>query len=170
MSDGAIRLRGTHPGFPKNILLEKFYTDLDPLKQLVANDATGGCFINTIYNHIATILYKITKHNHAWHAEDQSSSVNVGASSLTHLMKENQEREHIIAAMATNLTLLTNKLNKIEVKKVNAVEVAQDQQYQDQPSMQVKDANYISNASGVYPRPYFQQQNKIHLHSNYQSQ
>ncbi|MCE3215137.1 hypothetical protein HAX54_000977 [Datura stramonium] len=52
----------TH-GFSKNILLEKFYIDLDPLTQLVENNMAGGCFMDKTYDYITITLETITKHN-----------------------------------------------------------------------------------------------------------
>ncbi|MCD7453778.1 hypothetical protein HAX54_022114, partial [Datura stramonium] len=72
--------------------------------------------MDKIYNCIA-ILDRITKHNQAWHNGDQRGGVNFSGLLLTHLMKENQEREQMMAAMATNLALLTKKFTKNEVKK-----------------------------------------------------
>ncbi|MCD9644934.1 hypothetical protein HAX54_033468, partial [Datura stramonium] len=63
-------LRDSTHGFPENILLEKFYTGLDPLTQSVANNVIGGCFIDKTGNRITTILDKIDRNNHAWHAGD----------------------------------------------------------------------------------------------------
>ncbi|MCD7467037.1 hypothetical protein HAX54_004223, partial [Datura stramonium] len=42
--------------FPNKILLEKFYTGLDPLTQLEANNATYNRFMDKTCNRITTIL------------------------------------------------------------------------------------------------------------------
>ncbi|MCE3216529.1 hypothetical protein HAX54_006784, partial [Datura stramonium] len=99
-------LEGATHGFIENIFLEKFYTGLDPLTLSMVNNTTGGCFMDKIYNRIATICDRIVKHNQAWHAGDQSGGLNVGTPSLTHLMKDNQERNKMMSFISTNLALL----------------------------------------------------------------
>ncbi|MCE0481004.1 hypothetical protein HAX54_038325, partial [Datura stramonium] len=103
-------LKDPSHGFPQNILLEKFYTGLDPFTRSMANNVARGCFMDKTYNRIATILDRIIKHNQAWHASDQSGGIHVGSPSMTHLMKENQEHDQLMTAMTTNITLLTMKL------------------------------------------------------------
>ncbi|MCD7452474.1 hypothetical protein HAX54_017013 [Datura stramonium] len=67
---------------------------------------------------ITTILDKIAKHNHTWHAGDASGGVNIGAPSMSHLIKENQERDQMMETMDTNIALFTNRLTKSESGKV----------------------------------------------------
>ncbi|MCD7461209.1 hypothetical protein HAX54_045532 [Datura stramonium] len=99
------------------IVPPRFYTNLDSLTQEVANNPTNGCFMDKKYNHIATILDRIAKHDHAWHGRDQSGGMNVGTPSLAYLMKENQERGQMMVLMATNLALLTKKLTEIRSRR-----------------------------------------------------
>ncbi|MCD7470588.1 hypothetical protein HAX54_010564, partial [Datura stramonium] len=82
-------------GFPKHILLEKFYTGLEALTQSVDNNSIGGCFKENTSNRIVIVLNKIANHNHAWHGGDQSEGINKG----------------------TNIALLTKKLTEFEVNK-----------------------------------------------------
>ncbi|MCD9646983.1 hypothetical protein HAX54_037260 [Datura stramonium] len=104
-----IRLRVTQPGaqkssnswFSENILLEKFYIGLDPLTLSVTNNATGGCFMSKMFARIAITLDKITKHNQAWHAGDNSWGISIGALSMTHFIKENKGNSR----MPTTLTM-----------------------------------------------------------------
>ncbi|MCD7469163.1 hypothetical protein HAX54_008007 [Datura stramonium] len=72
-----------------------------------------------ICNCITTILDKIAKHNHTWHAGDASGGVNIGAPSMSHLIKENQERDQMMETMDTNIALFTNRLTKSELEKGN---------------------------------------------------
>ncbi|MCE0481259.1 hypothetical protein HAX54_038855, partial [Datura stramonium] len=51
------------------------------------------------------------------HGGDQSVGLNVGSPSLSHLMKKNQDHDQMMAAMETNIALLTKKLIEDEVKK-----------------------------------------------------
>ncbi|MCD7463820.1 hypothetical protein HAX54_051469, partial [Datura stramonium] len=104
-----------------HILLEKFYTGLDALTQSVANNTTGGSFKDKTFNHIAIILDKIAKHNHAWHGGDHSGGINVGTPSLSTLVKENQEHDQMMSTI-NNIDLLTKKLIESEVKKVQAID------------------------------------------------
>ncbi|MCE0480534.1 hypothetical protein HAX54_037475 [Datura stramonium] len=83
----------------------------------IANNAVGGCFIDKTFNRD-----QIEKNNHAWHGGDQSGRINVRAPSLSHLMKDNQERDQMMATMATNIALLTKKLIESEIKKVHDID------------------------------------------------
>ncbi|MCE3216497.1 hypothetical protein HAX54_006693, partial [Datura stramonium] len=59
----------------------------------------------------------IAKHNHAWHGGDKSGVLNMGAPSLSHLMKKNQDLDQMMVVMAINIALLTKKLTEAKVKK-----------------------------------------------------
>ncbi|MCD7466774.1 hypothetical protein HAX54_003787, partial [Datura stramonium] len=88
------------------------------------NNAADRRFMDKIFNWIAIILNWIAKHNHAWHNGEKSGGINVGTPSLSHLMKKNQDRDQMMAVIATNIALLTKKLTEFEVKKVHAIEEA----------------------------------------------
>ncbi|MCE3215502.1 hypothetical protein HAX54_002604, partial [Datura stramonium] len=62
-----------------NILLEKFYTRLDPLMQLVANNVVEGYFMDKTYACTTTILDKVAKHNQSRHASDNGVGFVIGA-------------------------------------------------------------------------------------------
>ncbi|MCD9643032.1 hypothetical protein HAX54_030136, partial [Datura stramonium] len=72
----------------------------------------GSYFINMIYAPITTILEKITKQNHTWHVGDHDAGVTIGASSISHLVKENQERDQMITTITTNIALYEEIVRK----------------------------------------------------------
>ncbi|MCD7463420.1 hypothetical protein HAX54_050545, partial [Datura stramonium] len=83
-----------------------------------------GLFYGQDYNHITIVLDQIAKNNQTWHKGDQSGGLNVGTPSLTHLMKENKRRDHMMDIISTNIALLNKRLTKND---------------------QFEDANYIGN-------------------------
>ncbi|MCE0482138.1 hypothetical protein HAX54_040576 [Datura stramonium] len=86
-------LRAPTHDFPENNLLDKFYTGLDSLAQSVANTAANSYFMDKTFARITIILNKITKYNQARHAGDNGVGVPIGAPSINHMIKENQERD-----------------------------------------------------------------------------
>ncbi|MCD9559762.1 hypothetical protein HAX54_018011, partial [Datura stramonium] len=87
----------------------------------IPNNATGGCFMDMTFSRIAIILEKIAKHKYAWNGGDQGGGINIGTPSLSHLMKENQEHDQMLATMDTNIAILTKKLTESEAKKMHAI-------------------------------------------------
>ncbi|MCD7460266.1 hypothetical protein HAX54_043183 [Datura stramonium] len=59
----------TH-GFPKKILLKKFYTGFDLLTRSMENNMASGCFMDKMCDSITTILDRIARHNQARHTGD----------------------------------------------------------------------------------------------------
>ncbi|XP_059295574.1 uncharacterized protein LOC132048910 [Lycium ferocissimum] len=124
-------------GFLDHILMVKFYRGLDPLTQAVENNAAGG-----------------------------TESVAYGAPMIHNIMKQNQETQQTTAQLATNTSLLTKIFDDREVKKVNVVEEVpgipkgmyqvQEGSYQEGPSMQFEDANYVNNSQWGYQRQNYQ--------------
>ncbi|MCD7468852.1 hypothetical protein HAX54_007367 [Datura stramonium] len=148
-------LRAHNHRFPDHIR-EVLYR-LDALKQPVANNDTFRCFMEKTFNKIAIILDKIAKHNYAWHGGDQSGGINVGTPSLSHLIKENQDHDQMMASMEINVALLIKKLTKFEVNKVDAINETitevqyghgcppspyQYQSFTEPPPLQMEDAKF----------------------------
>ncbi|MCE3215490.1 hypothetical protein HAX54_002576, partial [Datura stramonium] len=48
----------------------------------------------------------------ACHGRDQNKGINVGTLSLSHLIKENQDYDQMMVAMATKIVLLTKTLTE----------------------------------------------------------
>ncbi|XP_019244373.1 PREDICTED: uncharacterized protein LOC109224241 [Nicotiana attenuata] len=144
-------VRSPNHGFPDSILLEKFYMGLDPMNQAIAKNAADGSFMDKSFARVTQILDKMAKHNQAWHSEDTSGGIAYGFPSLTNLIKENQERDQIIAGLATIVNVLTKMLTESQTKKVNVVEDVRAISNED-----FEEANYINNPQGGYQR----QQNK----------
>ncbi|XP_019246263.1 PREDICTED: uncharacterized protein LOC109225910 [Nicotiana attenuata] len=146
-------VRSPNHGFPDSILLEKFYMGLDPMNQAIAKNAADGSFMDKSFARVTQILDNMAKHNQAWHSEDTSGGVAYGSPSLTNLIKENQERDHIIAGLATNVNVLTKMFTENQTKKVNAVEDVQPISNEE-----FEEANYINNPQGGYQRQHYQGQ------------
>ncbi|XP_075076911.1 uncharacterized protein LOC142163514 [Nicotiana tabacum] len=82
--------------------------------------------------------------------------------SLTTMIKENQERDQVIAGFATNVNVLTKMFTKSQMKKVNVVEDVQPLSNED-----FEEANYVNNSQGGYQRQQYQgqgQQNQWRPH------
>ncbi|XP_019260355.1 PREDICTED: uncharacterized protein LOC109238374 [Nicotiana attenuata] len=146
-------VRSPNHGFPDSILLEKFYMGLDPMNQAIAKNAADGSFMDKSFARVTQILDKMAKHNQAWHSEDTSGGVAYGSPSLTNLIKENQERDQIIAGLATNVNVLTKMFTENQTKKVNVVEDVQPISNEE-----FEKANYINNPQGGYQRQHYQGQ------------
>ncbi|XP_019230632.1 PREDICTED: uncharacterized protein LOC109211546 [Nicotiana attenuata] len=146
-------VRSPNHGFPDSILLEKFYMGLDPMNQAIAKNAADGSFMDKSFARVTQILDKMAKHNQAWHSEDTSGGVAYGSPSLTNLIKENQERDQIIAGLATNVNVLTKMFTENQTKKVNVVEDVQPISNEE-----FEEANYINNPQGGYQRQHYQGQ------------
>ncbi|XP_019239894.1 PREDICTED: uncharacterized protein LOC109219880 [Nicotiana attenuata] len=111
---------------------------LDPMNQAIAKNAADGSFMDKSFARVTQILDKMAKHNQAWHSEDTLGGIAYGSPSLTNLIKENQERDQIIAGLATN---------------VNVVEDVQPTSNEE-----FEEANYINNPQGGYQRQHYQGQ------------
>ncbi|XP_019241897.1 PREDICTED: uncharacterized protein LOC109221924, partial [Nicotiana attenuata] len=136
-------VRSPNHGFPDSILLEIFYMGLDPMNQFIAKNAADGSFMDKSFTRVTQILDKMAKHNQAWHSEDTVGGIAYGSPSLTNVIKENQERDQIIAGLATNVNVLTKMFTESQTKKVNVVEDVQPTSNED-----FEEANYINNAQG----------------------
>ncbi|XP_019263308.1 PREDICTED: uncharacterized protein LOC109241052 [Nicotiana attenuata] len=126
---------------------------LDPMNQPIAKNAADRSFMDKSFARVTQILDKMAKHNQAWHSEDTSGGVAYGSPSLTNLIKENQERDQIIAGLATNVNVLTKMFAENQTKKVNVVEDVQPISNEE-----FEEANYINNPQGGYQRQHYQGQ------------
>ncbi|XP_019235190.1 PREDICTED: uncharacterized protein LOC109215558 [Nicotiana attenuata] len=120
---------------------------LDPMNQAIAKNAADRSFMDKSFARVIQILDKMEKHNQAWHSEDTTGQIAYGSPSLTNLIKENQERDQIIAGLATNVNVLTKMFTESQTKKVNVVEDVQPTSNED-----FEEANYINNPQGGYQR------------------
>ncbi|XP_059310065.1 uncharacterized protein LOC132061231 [Lycium ferocissimum] len=85
---------------------------------------------------------------------------------IQNIVKENQDTQHTLAELATNISLLTKKFDESQIKKVNVCEEeavlpkgmyhAQDGPFHEGPPMQIEDANYVNNSQGGYQRQNYQ--------------
>ncbi|XP_070007399.1 uncharacterized protein [Nicotiana sylvestris] len=144
-------VRSPNHGFLESILLEKFYMGLDTMNQSIANNATDESFMDKTFARITQILDKMVKHNQVWNSEDTTSGIAYGTPSLTNMIKENQERDQVIAGLATNANMLTKMFIEIQTKKVNVVEDVQPLSNED-----YEEANYVNNSQGGYQRQQYQ--------------
>ncbi|XP_075097922.1 uncharacterized protein LOC107803687 [Nicotiana tabacum] len=131
--------------FLDKILLEKFYMGLDPLNQSIEKNATDGSFMDKTFTRITQILDKMAEHNQAWHSEDTTGGIAYGTPSLTNMIKENQERDQVIAGLATNINVLTKMCTENQTKKVNVVEDVQALSNED-----CEEVKYVHNSQGGY--------------------
>ncbi|XP_070002800.1 uncharacterized protein [Nicotiana sylvestris] len=155
-------VRSPSHGFLDYILLEKFYMGLDPMNQSTAKNASDGSFMDKSITRVTQILDKMAKHNQAWHSKDTTGGIAYGSSSLTTMIKENQERDQVIAGLATNVNMLTKMFTERQTKKVNVVEDVQPISNED-----FEEANYANNSQGGYQRQQYQgqgQQNQWRPH------
>ncbi|XP_075109195.1 uncharacterized protein LOC142180986 [Nicotiana tabacum] len=60
----------------------------------------------------------MAKHNQAWHSEDTTCGIAYGYPSLTNMIKENQERDQVIAGLVINVNVLTKMFIESQTKKV----------------------------------------------------
>ncbi|XP_019266419.1 PREDICTED: uncharacterized protein LOC109243865 [Nicotiana attenuata] len=143
-------VRSPNHGFPDSMLLENFYMGLDPMNQAIAKNAADGSFMDKSFARVTQILDKMSNHNQAWHSEDTTGGITYGSPSLNNMLKKNQERDQVIAGLATNVNVLTKMFTANQTKKVNAVEDVQpilDENFEEE--------YYINNPQGGYQRqPY----------------
>ncbi|XP_075108961.1 uncharacterized protein LOC142180786 [Nicotiana tabacum] len=144
-------VRSPNHGFPDSILLEKFYMGLDPMNQSIAKNAAYGSFMDKSFAKVTQILDKMAKHNQAWNSEDTTGGIAYGSPSLTTMIKENQERDQVIAGLATNVNVLTKRFIENQTKKVNVAEDVQPISNED-----FEEANYVNNSQGGYQRQQYQ--------------
>ncbi|XP_070047270.1 uncharacterized protein [Nicotiana tomentosiformis] len=147
----AISSEVTESWFSGHNLLEKFYMGLDPLNQSIEKNAEDGYFIDKTFARITQILDKMAEDNQAWHLEDTTGEIAYGTPSLTNMIKENQERDQVIAGLATNINVLTKMFTENQTKKVNVVEDVQPLSNED-----CEEVNYIHNSQGGYQRQSYQ--------------
>ncbi|XP_060200567.1 uncharacterized protein LOC132628821 [Lycium barbarum] len=151
--------------------MEKFYEGLDPVRQSLANNAADGCFMNKSYRRVTHTLDRLTTYNQAWHSNNDDI-MPYGSVMIQNMVKENQDTQQTLAELATNISLLTKKLDDTQIKKVNVCEddsvmpkgmyQVQDGPFHKGPPMQVEDANYVNNPKGGYQRQNY--------HGSYQNQ
>ncbi|XP_070023293.1 uncharacterized protein [Nicotiana sylvestris] len=146
-------VRSPNHGFPDSILLEKFYMGLDPVNQSIAKNAADGSFMDKSLARLTQILYKMAKHNQAWHSEDTTCGITYGSPSLSNIIKENQERDQVIVGLATNVNVLTKMFTESQTKKANVVEDVQPISNED-----FEEENYVKNSQGGYQRQQYQGQ------------
>ncbi|XP_070006211.1 uncharacterized protein [Nicotiana sylvestris] len=131
-------VRSPNHSFPDSMLLEKFYMGLDPMNQAITKNAADRSFMEKSFARVTQILDKM----------------------------ENQERDQVIAGLATNVNVLTKMFTENQTKKVNAVEDVQpilDENFEE--------ANYINNPQGGYQRqPYHGQGQQSQWSPNPQGQ
>ncbi|XP_070023119.1 uncharacterized protein [Nicotiana sylvestris] len=136
------------------------------MNQAIAKNAADGSFMDKSFARVTQILDKMAKHNQAWHSEDTTGGISYGSPSLSNLIKENQERDQVIAGLATNVNVLTKMFTENQTNKVNAVEDVQP--ILDENS---EEANYINNPQGGYQRqPYHGQGQQSQWRPNPQGQ
>ncbi|XP_070010743.1 uncharacterized protein [Nicotiana sylvestris] len=139
---------------------------LDPMNQAITKNAADGSFMDKSFARETQILDKMAKHNQTWHSEETTGGVSYGSPSLSNLIKENQERDQVIARLATNVNVLTKMFTEIQKKKVNALEDVQpilDEHFEE--------VNYINNPQGGYQRqPYHAQGQQSQWRPNPQGQ
>ncbi|XP_070017685.1 uncharacterized protein [Nicotiana sylvestris] len=153
-------VRSPNHGFSDSILLEKFHMGLDPMNQSIAKNVADGSFMDKTFARITQILDKMANHNQAWHSEDTTGGIAYGSPSLTTMIKENQERDQVIAGLATNVNVLTKIFIESQTKKVNVVEDVQPSSSED-----YEEANYVNNAQGGYQRQQYQDANDTREHN-----
>ncbi|XP_070017760.1 uncharacterized protein [Nicotiana sylvestris] len=136
-----------------SIWLEKFYMGLDAMNKSIAKNAADGSFMDKIFARVKQILDKMAKHNQAWHSEDTTGGIAYGSPSLTNMIKENQERDQVIAGLAINVHVLTKMFTESQTKKVNVVEDVQPSSSND-----YEEANYVNNSQGGYQRKQYKGQ------------
>ncbi|XP_075076430.1 uncharacterized protein LOC142163076 [Nicotiana tabacum] len=107
----------------------------------IAKNATDGSFMDKSFARATQILDKMAKHNQAWHSKDTTGGIAYGSPSLTTIIKENQERDQLIAGLATNVNVLTKMFTESQMKKVNMVEDVQPISHED-----FEEANYVNNS------------------------
>ncbi|XP_019267414.1 PREDICTED: uncharacterized protein LOC109244731 [Nicotiana attenuata] len=146
-------VRSPNHSFSDSILLENFYMGLHPMNQSIAKNAADGSFMDKSFARVTQILDKMAKHNQAWHSEDTIGGIAYGSPSLTNLIKENQERDQVIAGLATNVNVLTKIFTESQIKKVNVVEDVKPTSNE-----YFEEANYINNSKGGYQRQQYQGQ------------
>ncbi|XP_019246405.1 PREDICTED: uncharacterized protein LOC109226056 [Nicotiana attenuata] len=146
-------VRSPNHGFLDSILLEKFYMGLDPMNQSISKNAADGSFMDKTFTWVTQILDKMAQHNQAWHSEDTIGGIAYGSPSLTNLIKENQERDQLIAGLATNFNVLIKMFTESQTKKVNMVQDVQAISNED-----FEEVNYINNPQGGYQRQQYQGQ------------
>ncbi|XP_070025323.1 uncharacterized protein [Nicotiana sylvestris] len=146
-------VRSPNHGFSDSILLEKFYMGLDPMNQSIAKNAADGSFMDKSFTRVTQILDKMAKHNQAWHSKDTTGGITYGSPSLSNMIKENQERDQVIAGLATNVNAVTKMFTKSQTKKVNVVEDVQPISNED-----FEEENYVNNSQGGYQRQQYQGQ------------
>nr|XP_009801255.1 PREDICTED: uncharacterized protein LOC104247022 [Nicotiana sylvestris] len=136
-----------------SILLEKFYMGQDPMNQSIAKNAADRSFMDKAFTRVTQNLDKMAQHNQAWHSEDTTGGIAYGSPSLSNLIKENQERDQVIAGLATNVNVLTKMFTESQTKKVNVVEDVQPISNDD-----FEEANYIKNPQGGCQKQQYQGQ------------
>ncbi|XP_019229820.1 PREDICTED: uncharacterized protein LOC109210804 [Nicotiana attenuata] len=100
-----------------------------------AKNAADGSFMDETFARITQILDKMAIHNQAWHSEDTTGGIVYGIPSLTNMIKENQERDQVIAGLATNVNVLTKMFTESQIKKRKPYQVS-GQQNQWRPNPQ----------------------------------
>ncbi|XP_060177823.1 uncharacterized protein LOC132607758 [Lycium barbarum] len=85
---------------------------------------------------------------------------------IQNMVRENQDTQQTLVALATNIALLIKKFDETQIKKVNVCEDntvlpqgmyhAQDGPFLEGPSRQVEDANYVNNPQGGHKRQNYQ--------------
>ncbi|XP_019234345.1 PREDICTED: uncharacterized protein LOC109214845 [Nicotiana attenuata] len=124
---------------------------LDAMNQSIAKNAADGSFTDKTFARITQILDKMAKHNQAWHSVDTTGGIAYGTPSLTNMIKENQERDQVIAGLSTNVNVLTKMFTKSQSKKVNVVEDVEPTSNED-----YEEGNYVNNSQGGYQRQPYQ--------------
>ncbi|XP_070023219.1 uncharacterized protein [Nicotiana sylvestris] len=92
---------------------------LNPMNQSIAKNAADGSFMDNTFARVTQILDKMAQHNQAWHSEDTKYGISYGSPSLTNMIKENQERDQVIAGLATNVNVLTKMFTESQTKKLS---------------------------------------------------
>ncbi|XP_070029067.1 uncharacterized protein [Nicotiana sylvestris] len=125
----------------------------DPMNQSIGKNVADGSLMDKSFSRVTQILDKMAKHNKAWHYEDTTGGITYGSPYLSNMIKENQERDQVIAGLATNVNVLTKMFTESQTKKVNVVEDVQPISKED-----FEEANYVNNSQGGYQRQQYQGQ------------
>nr|XP_009591773.1 uncharacterized protein LOC104088741 [Nicotiana tomentosiformis] len=132
--------------FGQHLVREILY-GLGSFESIHSKKEADGSFMDKTFVRFTQILDKMAEHNQAWHSEDTTCGIEYGPPFLTNMIKENQERDQVIAGIATNINVLTKMFTESQTKKVNVVEDVHTLSNED-----CEEANYVNNSKGGYQR------------------
>ena len=137
------------------VLLQTFYRGLTPACKNECNSICGSPVMSLTWTLISVCLDQHAKIERAWHTRDAEVARGApSASSSAAMSRKDEERDELMAKMATQLELLTKQVMGPATNKVHVVDTQPDVALEEEQfqAMYEEEVKFAANVGGFQPR------------------